>query len=238
MAASTLEQLLGALDEPNLPPGRKTEDVTEIHQRRLMAAVLKVVGDKGYHETTLADIVREARVSRRTFYLFYATKQECLFAACDAVIAAVLEQMAEVARKSGASGGRGRLLGAFTAYLRAALADPSLLRVFYFEIGRAGPEGMARHREFQGRWAAALRYEVKVLRRVNPEIAAATTELSEEHSLAIIGAVPEMVGRLLESESPAAGVPAVRRVLVTMVLGAISEQTRDWTQMLEGDRPA
>ena len=38
------------------------------------------VAGKGYAATTIADIVREASVSRRTFYEHFQAKSECLIA--------------------------------------------------------------------------------------------------------------------------------------------------------------
>ena len=42
------------------------------------------VAAKGYADTTIADIVREASVSRRTFYEHFSTKAECLIALYEA----------------------------------------------------------------------------------------------------------------------------------------------------------
>ena len=36
--------------------------------------------EKGYAATTIADIVRHARVSKRTFYEHFADKEDCLLA--------------------------------------------------------------------------------------------------------------------------------------------------------------
>lgn len=36
------------------------------------------IGERGYRDTTVADIVRHARTSKRTFYEQFASKEECL----------------------------------------------------------------------------------------------------------------------------------------------------------------
>ena len=35
------------------------------------------IGERGYRDTTVADIVRHARTSKRTFYDQFSSKEEC-----------------------------------------------------------------------------------------------------------------------------------------------------------------
>ena len=43
---------------------------------QLLECALKLFAQKGYHSTTVADIVREAGVARGTFYLYYNNKRD------------------------------------------------------------------------------------------------------------------------------------------------------------------
>ncbi|MCH9640411.1 MAG: TetR/AcrR family transcriptional regulator [Actinomycetia bacterium] len=45
---------------------------------RLLDGLALSIGERGYRETTVADIVRHARTSKRTFYEQFAGKEECL----------------------------------------------------------------------------------------------------------------------------------------------------------------
>src|ERR1700754_4756929 len=45
---------------------------------RLLDGLAASIGERGYRETTVADIVRHARTSKRTFYEQFASKEECL----------------------------------------------------------------------------------------------------------------------------------------------------------------
>ncbi|MEV4316239.1 TetR/AcrR family transcriptional regulator [Actinocrispum sp. NPDC049592] len=56
-----------------------TLDDTTFRQRLLDGLAASIVAD-GYRKTTVADIVRLARTSRRTFYEHFAGKEECLVA--------------------------------------------------------------------------------------------------------------------------------------------------------------
>src|SRR3982751_2252201 len=54
------------------------------HRSRLLEGMAQAVAAKGYAETTIADIVREASVSRRTFYEHFGSQAELLIALYEA----------------------------------------------------------------------------------------------------------------------------------------------------------
>jgi AcrR family transcriptional regulator len=45
---------------------------------RVLDGMTASINERGYRDTTVADIVRHARTSKRTFYEQFATKEECL----------------------------------------------------------------------------------------------------------------------------------------------------------------
>jgi AcrR family transcriptional regulator len=57
-----------------------TADVDTGFRRRLLEGMAASIRERGYRDTTIADIVRQARTSRRTFYAHFADRQECLSA--------------------------------------------------------------------------------------------------------------------------------------------------------------
>jgi AcrR family transcriptional regulator len=64
---------------------------------RLLDGLAAALAERGYRDTTVADIVRQARTSKRTFYEQFASKEECLvellrrnnIALIDGIVAAV-----------------------------------------------------------------------------------------------------------------------------------------------------
>src|SRR5882672_7583427 len=80
-----------------LPAGRhgfSREQVAHHQRERLIAALATAVAAKGYAAVTLADITREAKVSRRVFYENFAGKEECFLAAFEVVIEHLRELVA------------------------------------------------------------------------------------------------------------------------------------------------
>lgn len=49
-------------------------------RQRLLAGLAESIGRDGYRNTTIADIVRRARTSRRTFYEHFSSKEACFVA--------------------------------------------------------------------------------------------------------------------------------------------------------------
>src|SRR4051812_49438896 len=115
------------------------------HRDRLVLGMVAAVAERGYAATTITDVVRHARVSRRTFYEHFADKEACFLAAYDAVSDTVLAGIAEAAQRGATF--EERILASVRAYLEALAAEPAIARVFTVDILGAGPAALARRRE-------------------------------------------------------------------------------------------
>ena len=56
----------------------KAASVDDAFRNRLLDGLAASIGERGYRDTTVADVVRHARTSKRTFYEQFASKEECL----------------------------------------------------------------------------------------------------------------------------------------------------------------
>jgi AcrR family transcriptional regulator len=119
------------------------------HRGRLLRGMAAAVAVKGYGDTTIADIVREASVSRRTFYEHFRDKAECLIALYEAASRNALQVLREAIDPS--HGWEEQLERAIRAYLECLASNPVLLRTLFVEILGLGPDGLevrrAMHRE-------------------------------------------------------------------------------------------
>jgi AcrR family transcriptional regulator len=52
-------------------------DDTDPFRLRLLDGLAASIGERGYRATTVADVVRHARTSKRTFYDHFASKEQC-----------------------------------------------------------------------------------------------------------------------------------------------------------------
>ena len=81
-----------------LPSGRhglSREVVVRSQRERMVESMITVVAMKGYTETTVADIISNAGVSRATFYEQFADKEDCFLAAYSTVMERMLAFVAE-----------------------------------------------------------------------------------------------------------------------------------------------
>jgi AcrR family transcriptional regulator len=161
---------------------------TEVgHHSRLLEGMAYAVAAKGYADTTIADIVAAASVSRRTFYEHFTTKAECLVALYEAASRNALKVLRDAIDPS--HGWEEQVERALGAYLGCMATNPVLMRTLFIEILGLGAEGLAARR------------------RVNQEIAdymlgvvnaGRAEKLSPPLAMAIVGGIHELVLQAIE----------------------------------------
>jgi AcrR family transcriptional regulator len=144
---------------PALAPRLASDDTARGQRARLLAAMAGVVADKGYAAATVADVVREAGVSRSTFYDLYGSKEQCFLEAYRHGVDVLIEAVRSAVRQAG--GWREQLRAGVRAYLRTLQAEPRFARTYLIEIHAAGPAALQVRtealRRFAKRYAAAAR---------------------------------------------------------------------------------
>ncbi len=93
------DELGGLIADERLPAGRADlpEPLVAHSQReRILMAMAESCSEKGYGATTITDIVREAGVSRATFYELFRDKGDCFHAAMELSLADAMGRIVEV----------------------------------------------------------------------------------------------------------------------------------------------
>lgn len=155
---------------------------------RLVSGLAAAIVEKGYALVTIADIVRHARVSKRTFYEHFADKEACFLAGYAAVSKETLAILTSAATGEGLPW-EARVLAAARAYLEALESQPELTRTYLLEIHAAGPRAIELRRAVHQQFAEALRMLVDVARKELPNL----RPLSPEMATALVGGVNELV---------------------------------------------
>ena len=62
---------------------------------RILAAALRVFSEKGYHNATIADVVRESGLSVGAIYTYFTGKDELIRLSCDQIATRGLDQLAQ-----------------------------------------------------------------------------------------------------------------------------------------------
>lgn len=164
---------------------------TDTHRHRLLEATAKAVAAKGYADTTIADIVREAGVSRRTFYEHFATKAACfiaLYGAASHNAVKVLRAAIDPERNW-----ETQVEQAMQAYFGCLSQNPVLMRTLFVEILGLGAEGLAARRKVNQEIASLMLDVVNSAR-------GAQEPLSPDMAMAVVGGINELVLAAIEQD--------------------------------------
>ena len=143
----------GAL--PRGPHSLSRAEVAANQRRRMIDATIDVVGEKGYAELTVSDVIKRAGVSRRAFYEHFSNREECFLATYDSIMADSSRAVADAF--GDASGVPDNAQSAIAEIFRRALRRPDAMRVLMVEIGAAGPEGLSRREQLGVAYEGVLR---------------------------------------------------------------------------------
>lgn len=179
---------------------------------RLLEGLAASVAEKGYAATTIADIVRHARVSKRTFYEHFPDKERCFLAAYRTGSADVLSEIARNVDPE--RPWEEQIRAAMRTYLAALERNVAMTRTFLLEIHAGGDAALDARRETHQRFAELLRTLVTAARRANPELGT----LGPSMATALVGGINELVLSALSSELSFATVEKTATALVRAVL--------------------
>jgi AcrR family transcriptional regulator len=161
---------------------------------RLIEGLAAAINEKGYASTTIADIVRHARVSKRTFYENFPDKESCFLATYEIASARAIQTIVEAAQEE--LPWEEQIRAATEAHLRVLESEPVLTRTFLLEIQAAGSRALEMRREVHHRFAEVLAGFVARARKKHPELRA----LSPRMAIAIVGGINELLLMAVEKD--------------------------------------
>lgn len=112
------------------------------------------VANRGYAATSVADVLRSAGVSRRSFYELFASKEDCFLQAYDLGVAVLVDLVVSAVDDS--LGRKANVARAVSAYLSALEVNGDLARAFLLEAMGAGAPALERRSEVIRRLAHVI----------------------------------------------------------------------------------
>jgi AcrR family transcriptional regulator len=159
------------------------------HRERLIAAMASAIQEKGYRETTVADVVRIARTSRRTFYEHFEDRAACFLALFEQVNAQTMEEVASAVRPD--QPWEEQVDAALDAYLDSVIAQPALYQSFVRELPALGRAASDSGLAVIERFAGLLVGLVESGRREQPDVV--TQPLTMDMAVIIVGGLRELM---------------------------------------------
>jgi AcrR family transcriptional regulator len=158
--------------------------VAASQRQRLLDGMARTVARRGYGATAVADVLKTARISRRTFYEQFIDKEDCFLAAYDNFVGRCTERV--VGAYEERDGGLAGLGHALATLLGLLAAEPHYARLAIVEALGAGERALTRRDRLLRRVANVLAQ----IAREHGDPGAAAPELLAQ---AIVGGIAEVL---------------------------------------------
>jgi AcrR family transcriptional regulator len=184
---------------------------------RLIAALAEAIKQKGYRETTVADIVAGARTSRRTFYQHFADRGDCFLALFEQETQHKLEAIAAAVNPDDPL--EEQVERAIDAYIDGVEAEPALQQSFARELPGLAEAGAEAVHAVTERYAGLLVALVEQARARQPGERLAP--LSADVAVVLVGGLRELLVMSIQQrrdldELRAPSAQVVRALLVSL----------------------
>lgn len=165
-------------------------------RRRLIDGLVSSIEERGYRDTTVADIVRCARTSKRTFYDHFLTKQDCFFELLTANNAELVDTLRQAVDPAAAW--QQQVRQAVTAYVQSIEATPAVTLSWIRELPALGEAARPLLRQGSGRLAEAI-----IELTGGPGFrGAGLPPLSRAAAVILVGGLRELTAQMVEDGSP------------------------------------
>jgi AcrR family transcriptional regulator len=176
---------------------RDWEDVkattASIVRARIFEGMAKIVGERGYANATISDVVKAAGISRRTFYEHFQDKEDCFVATyqtgCENGISQIGAALANLENPDW----RSRLWSSIDTYLSVLAAEPHFARVLLIEVLGAGERALAMRERILAIYVDHYRKLHTLAQEEDPEL----PDVPDEFLRALVGGIAELVQQCL-----------------------------------------
>ncbi|GAY17866.1 TetR/AcrR family transcriptional regulator [Mycobacterium sp. shizuoka-1] len=192
---------------------------TDDFRQRLLDGLAASIDERGYRDSTVADIVRHARTSKRTFYSEFATKEDCfaelLTANNDEIVATI--QAAVDPRAPW----REQVHQAVVAYVHTIEERPAITLSWIRELPALGEYARPTLRRGFGRFATMI----VELSSNEGFRAAGLAPISHAVAVILVGGLRELTAQTVEDGKPVADMIEPMLAVSLALLGPAAEAT-------------
>ena len=168
------------------------ENAAAEFRQRLLAGMAAAVRECGFRDSTVADVVRHARTSRRTFYEHFPSKQACYIVLLQEANAAMVRQIAAAVDQRAPWDVQVRQ--AIEAWIAVAQSDLALTLSWIRDLPSLGSDA----RQLQREWLEAFVVLVKDLTDTPELRAAGVAPPSRQLMIMLLGGLRELIATTVE----------------------------------------
>ena len=171
---------------------RSTAPVEAVFRQRLLDGMAAAIRGHGYRESTIADIVRLARTSRRTFYEHFESKEACYVALLRESNAEMIREITDAVDPH--ASWQTQVRQAIEAWLGAACSEPEITLSWIREIPSLGEEARKLQRDF----LEAFLVMIQTLTDTAELRAAGVLPPSRQLAILLLGGLRELIATTAE----------------------------------------
>jgi AcrR family transcriptional regulator len=176
------------------------DPATAGHRERLLAGLAAALRERPYREITVADVVRHARTSRRTFYEHFADKQDCLIALLQEDNDQTVARIAAAVNPR--SPWQAQVRQAIEAWISGVTDDPGVRLCWIRVVPSLGDAARPLLRRTMTAYAGLIHTLAE-----SPELASAgVTPPSPQETIMLLGALKELIATTVEDGDDLRGI--------------------------------
>ena len=161
-------------------------------RQRLLQGMAAAIRECGFRDSTVADVVRHARTSRRTFYEHFPSKQACFIALLRDANAAMIRQIAATVDPRAPWDAQVRQ--AIEAWIAVAQSDLALTLSWIRDLPSLGSDA----RQLQREWLEAFIVLIQNLTGTPELRAAGLTPPPRQLTIMLLGGLRELIATTVE----------------------------------------
>ncbi|MDH6198269.1 AcrR family transcriptional regulator [Mycobacterium frederiksbergense] len=173
-------------------PTKSVEADKGAFRSRLLDAMIESIVEDGYQNTTVADIVRRARTSRRTFYEHFASREDCFVALLTTINARHVRQVGGAVERH--APWRDQVRQAVEAWIASYEAHPELMLAWIRDMPTLGAAARELQRESMENFIAMVQAMIGT-----EEFRAAGVSISRRRIIMMLGGLRELIAITVES---------------------------------------
>lgn len=175
----------------------------EVFRKRLLDGLAESVVEIGYRDTTVADIVRRARTSRRTFYEHFAGKSECFIALLAEANAEMIQEIT-AAVDPGAPWAK-QVRQAVEAWIACAESTPGIVVSWIRDVPALGDPGRVLQRDMMNAFVTMVQAlsSTGEWQSIRPE------PVSRQLATVLLGGLRELIATTVEEGGRASDITEV-----------------------------
>ena len=197
---------------------RRAAEAREQRRKQILETALEVFSEKGYHGTSISDLVKAAGVARGTFYLYFDSKHKVFDELLEDLLSTFRQSIVGVKPAPGMPPLQDQLVGVVARVLTTAQANQALTRIIFREAVGLDDAIQQRLNDFYAELSSYIALALQLgqsLSMVRPLNIDAT-------SASILGSVRQVVVHYVVDHDGPVDVDGVARAVVDFSLGVVT----------------